>query len=249
MDETFHTDELLIRYLDGELSAEEKTALEERLRTDKALQEQLTHLQVSVQAIRQLGTTEKVQAVHAEMMKELKAGNKGNVVPFTRLVRYTMAVAASILVLFAGVRLYLNAQLSPEKLYNETFVDFNVSAARGSNEGLSQIETHYQQKAYETVIGDVRSVRMDAKDSLLVGLAYLHQNHTTQAIGIFQTLASTANNFQQDAEFYLSLGYLKNKEYNKALPLMQKIHNNPSHLYHDQLTDDVVKKVEKLSKN
>ncbi|GAA4730252.1 tetratricopeptide repeat protein [Flavisolibacter ginsenosidimutans] len=247
MDETLYNDELLIRYLDGELSAEEKTALEERLHTDKALQEQLVHLQVAVQAVKYLGTTERVQAVHAEMMKELKATNKGKVVPFSKLVRYTMAVAASILVLFVGVRLYLNAQLSPEKLYNESFVDFNVSAARGSNENFSEIEKHYQQKAYEAVIGDVRSVNMDAKDSLLVGLAYLHQNRTPQAIGIFQRLANSANNFQQDAEFYLSLSYLKNKEYSKALPLMEKIKNTPSHLYREYVTEKVIEKTKKLN--
>lgn len=248
MDEALHKDELLIRYLDGELSAEEKAGLEERLRTDRALQEQLEHLQVAVQAVKHLGTAEKVQSVHAEMMKELKGDQKAKVVSFSKMVRYSMAVAASILVLFVGVRLYLNAQLSPEKLYDQSFVDFNVSAARGSNENLSKIENDYQQKAYDAVIGDVRSVNMNAKDSLLVGLAYLHQNHTAQAIGIFQRLAGSVNNFQQDAEFYLSLGYLKNKEYSKALPLMQKIRSNSSHLYHEQLPDDVVEKVEKLSK-
>jgi len=247
MDETLHNDELLIRYLDGELSVGEKLALEERLRTDNALQEQLTHLRVAVQAVKHLGTAEKVQAVHAEMMKELKSNNKGKVVSFSKLVRYTMAVAASILVLFVGVRLYLNAQLSPEKLYNESFVDFNVSAARGSNENFSEIENHYQQKAYEAVIADVRSVNMDAKDSLLVGLAYLHQNRTAQAVGIFQRLANSANNFQQDAEFYLSLSYLKNKEYSKALPLMEKIKNTPSHLYREYVTEKVIEETKKLN--
>ena len=246
MDETLHND-LLIRYLDGELSPAERNALTERLRTDAALQEQLTSLQVAVQAIRQFGTTEKVRSIHAEMMQELKGQPKAKVVSFNKTVRFVLAIAASVVVLFIGVRLYTAAQVSPEKLYDQSFVDFNVSASRGNNESLSVIETHYQQKAYDAVISDLRSANLSAKDSLLVGLAYLHQNRTPQAIGFFKNLAYSVNDFQQDAEFYLSLSYLKNQEYAKALPLMQKIVGDSKHLYHDQLPEEAVEKVKKLN--
>src|SRR5947209_6444267 len=100
MDENLYNDDLLIRYLDGELSATEKATLEARLRADKALQEELMNLRVAVQAVRHLGTTEKVQSIHAEMMKELKGNQKARVVPFTKTIRYTLAVAASIFILF-----------------------------------------------------------------------------------------------------------------------------------------------------
>lgn len=248
MDESLHNHDLLVRYIDGDLPPQEKAALEERLRTDGSLQEQLTLLRAAVQALKQFGTSQKVQSIHSEMMKELKGGQKAKVISFNKGMRYVLAVAASVVVLFIGVKLYTASQLSPEKLYDQSFVDFNVSTSRGSNENLSTVETHYQQKAYDAVISDLRSTNLSAKDSLLVGLAYLHQNRPAQAIGFFNHLAYSANDFQQDAEFYLSLSYLKNKEYNKALPLMEKISANASHLYHGQLTDETIEKVKKLNK-
>lgn len=245
MHENTQNDDLLIRYLDGELSAEERTRLEERLRTDAALQQELINLQVAVQAVKHLGTTKQVQAVHAEMMKELKAP-KAKVFPFSRNVRFVLLVAASLVVLFIGLKLYQASQLSPDKLYSQTFVDFNVSASRGSGGQLSPVETLYQQKKYNEVTTSVRSFNLNAEDSLLIGLSYLQTDRPAQAIGFLQNLASTANDYQQDAEFYLALSYLKVKAYDKAVPLMERIRSNPSHLYHEQLSDDVVEKVKKL---
>ena len=246
MDDLLHNDDLLIRYLDGELTGQEKAGLEERLKTDSALQEQLVRLKLAIQAVKHLGTTQKVAGIHQQMMSELKPERKSRVVPLSKAIRYTMSVAASILVLFIGVRIYMAAQTSPEKLYNEAFVDFNTSGTRSVNSNLSEIEKHYQQKNYNGVTNAVRTIRLDPKDSLLLGLSYLQTERTNQAISIFQNLASSANDFQQDGEFYLSLSYLKNRDYEKALPLMQKIEANPTHLYHQQFTNDFIEKVKDL---
>ena len=246
MNDLLHSDDLLIRYLDGELNGQEKSELEERLQTDKALQDELTKLKVAVQAVKHLGTTQKVGDIHQQMMRELKPVKNARLLPFNKIVRYTMAVAASLLVLFIGVRIYMSAQLSPEKLYNEAFVDFNASGTRSINSKQSEIEKHYQQKDYTTVTNSTRSIHLDAKDSLLIGLSYLQTEHTSQAISIFQRLAYSANDFQQDAEFYLSLSFLKNKDYDKALALAEKIEASPAHLYHQQFNDDLIEKIKEL---
>ena len=246
MDDLLHNDDLLIRYLDGELTGQEKAGLEERLRTDKDLQEQLAKLKIAIQAVKHLGTTQKVAGIHQQMMQELKPVKKARLVPFNKAIRYTMAVAATLLVLFIGVRIYMAAQLSPEKLYSEAFVDFNSSGTRSISGKQSEIEKHYQQKDYNSITGASRSIHLDANDSLLIGLAYLQTNRTNQAIAIFQRLASSVNDFQQDGEFYLSLSYLKNKDYDKALALVQKIEASPSHLYHQQFNDEFIEKIKDL---
>ncbi len=249
MIENVHNDDLLIRYLDGQLPAGEKEELEARLVSDEALRQRLTSLRVAIQAVEQFGTMQTVQAVHTEMMKELKAPQKTTVVSFGKTLRYTVAIAASLVILFMGVRFYQAAQLSPDKIYNESFVDFNVSSARGNESGLSETEKQYLQKQYEAVTAGIRSLNLNAKDSLLIGLSYLQMGRIAQAIGFFQPLAFTANDYQQDAEFYLALSYLKNRSYNKALPLMEKIKNDPAHLYHNQLSIDAVNKTKKLAAN
>ncbi|RYZ25567.1 MAG: hypothetical protein EOO10_17935 [Chitinophagaceae bacterium] len=159
-----------------------------------------------------------------------------------------MAVAASAIVLFIGIRVFMNSQSSPEEIYNEAFVDFNLSAARGSNGNESDIEKFYQQKNYTAVTTTTRSRILSAKDSLLIGLSYLHADKTGQAIRFFEKIASANSDFQQDAEFYLSLGYLKEKRYDKAARLMKQIAASPAHLYHEQITPGLLEDVDDLQK-
>ena len=67
-----------------------------------------------------------------------------------------------------------------------------------------------------------------------------------QAALFFQNLATGSSDFKQDAKFYLSLSYLKEKNYDKAADLMEKIASEPAHLYRQQITTDVLKDVEGL---
>ena len=249
MDDLLHNEEILIRYIDGELSKEEQAQLEERLRTEKNLQEELYHLQAAVLAVKQAGAVESVRAIHTEMMQERKQQPKTKLVPFNKTIRYTLAVAASLLVLFIGVKLFQAAQLTPAKLYNEAFVDFNTAVTRGSNNALSETEKNYRDKDYEAVVNASRSVNLHPKDSLLIGLSYLHINRTAEAIGFFNGLASSDNAYKQDAEFYLSLSYLRNRQYDNALALIEKIRNNPAHLYHEQFSNDFMEKLKKWKNN
>lgn len=248
MSESVHNEDLLIRYLDGELDAVEKAAVEQRLQSDNAFREQYRDLQVALQAIRHLGTMQQVEGIHREMMQERKEQKQGaRVLGMTKIIRYTLAVAASVLVLFIGVRLYLNAQLSPDRIYNEMFVEYNVANARAAGEQLSSIETLYQQKNYRGVITSARMLNLTAKDSLLIGLSYLHTEKNAAAINWLHTLSVTENEYRQDAAFYLSLAYVKLKAYGKALPYLEKIYNNPAHLYHEQVSASVMEKIKKLN--
>jgi hypothetical protein len=248
MSESVHNEDLLIRYLDGELNAAEKAAVEQRLQSDSAFREQYRDLQVALQAIRQLGTMQQVEGIHREMMQERKEQKQGaRVFDMTKIIRYTLAVAASVLVLFIGVRLYLNAQLSPDRIYNEMFVDYNVANARAAGEQLSSIETLYQQKDYSGATSSARTLNLSAKDSLLIGLSYLHTENNAAAINWLHALSVTENEYRQDAEFYLALAYVKANDYSKSLPYLQKIYNNPAHLYHEQVSSDVIEKIKQLN--
>jgi len=250
MDDLLHDDDLLVRYLDGELPPPQKVELEERLQRDSQLQERLTNLQIAAEAIRQFGTAQQVNTIHQEMMEELKGRSApAKVVSMRRTFRLTMAVAASILIVFIGVRIYLSSQVSTEALYDDAFVDFQVSVSRGAAAGFSDIENAYQAKKYEAVVQSIRSTKINSKDSLLIGLSYLHVNKPAQAVGILHHLASSENEFRQDAEFYLALAYLKSKQGKKALPLVEKINGNTAHLYHERFDNSFVEKLRKLTDN
>ena len=246
MDSALHNEDLLIRYLDDELTPEEKAELEQRLQTDETLRQQLNDLRMAVQAVKYYGISKKVGSIHKGMMQEIKGAQpKAKLVPLRRRFSYVMAAAASVLVVVIGLSLYFSSRVSADHLYEQAFVDFPVSPTRGAN-NLSQFERYYLEKDYNAIVSATRSLQMGAKDSLLVGLSYLHKGQEEQAIGFFQRLSAYPNELQQDGEFYLGLSYLKSSKYANALPLFEKIAANPSHLYHSRVSKDFLNDVRSL---
>lgn len=239
-------DEILMRYLDGEMDQTEKQMFESQLQKDTALRQRLERLQIAIASVQQYATAEKVRSIHSEMVQELSSVHKeGKVVPMKGLVKYSLAIAASVIIILVGVNVFTSSQPSPGKLYNEAFVDYDASAVRG-NENQTEVSKLYQDHNYTSVVEKANAQNLSQKDSLLVGLSYLKSNRLSEAINWFKAI-SMQNPTRQDAEFYLAMTYLKNKSYNEALVLMEQIHSNPNHVYHNQFSGDFINKVKKLS--
>jgi len=239
-------DETLMRYLDGEMDQAEKEKFESQLRNDPALKERLENLQVAIASVQQYGTIEKVRSIHSEMMQEFSSDHKqAKVVPMRRIMRYSLAIAASIIIILVGVNIFTSSQLTSEKLYREAFVDYDASGTR-ANEQQTEITRLYQDHSYENVIDKAAHQNVLQKDSLLVGLSYLKISRTPDAINWLRFISSQSP-VKQDAEFYLALAYLKNKNYSEAVNIMEQIHSNPNHAYHNQFTEDYINKVKNLS--
>jgi hypothetical protein len=240
-----NNDETLMRYLDGEMNQTEREEFELQLQNDAVLKERLDSLKIAVVSIKQYGTIEKVRSVHSQMMQELSFEKReAKVVPVKRIVKYSLAIAASIIIVLVGVNFFTSSQLSSEKLYNEAFVDYDASGSR-TNEQQPEITSLYGAHNYTAVVGKANSQGLSQKDSLLVGLSYLKTNQLHKAASWFATI-SQQSPVKQDAEFYLAMTYLKNKNYGEAVRLMEQIHGNPSHVYHNQFAEDYIDKVKKL---
>lgn len=239
-------DEILMRYLDGEMDGAEKETFESQLQTDNALKQRLESLKVAIASVHQYGTAEKVRSVHSEMMQELSSVHKeGKVVPMRKFVKYSLAVAASVIIILVGVNIFTSSQPSSDKLYNEAFVDYDVSGVRG-NENQTDIVKLYQNRNYSAVTEKAKAQNLAQKDSLLIGLSFLQQSKLTDAINWFKAI-SVQSSTKDDAEFYLALAYLKNKNFNEALNLMEQIHSNTNHIYHNQFSEVYINEVKKLN--
>ena len=88
----------------------------------------------------------------------------------------------------------------------------------------------------DSVIGEFNSLTApQPEEYLLAGIAFLENNQPAKAIETFKTMIqkntdSKTDFFQDDAEYYLAMSYLSNKEPEKAMPIFQKIQadeNNP----------------------
>src|SRR4051812_31867631 len=229
-------DDLLIRYLDEGMNEQEKAAFEARLQQEPALKEKLESLMVAVEAVRQYGTASQVKAIHEELMPELRP-RKAKVVTMSRFVRYSMAAAASVILLFVASRFFFN-QPSADRLYTEAFVPFDASASRGEG-AASPIENLYRKADYTGVTRLASGgAPMNNKDSLLAGISFLQAGTTSRALGYFRILSSrTPQPYMADIEYYEAMTLLKGGYYAEAAALMQQIHNDVSNPYHTQFSE------------
>ena len=241
----------LMRYIDDEMLPGEKAEFEKRLALDGALQKELSDLQLAREAVKQYGLKEKVGGIHRQMMKELAAGTPvKSLTNSRRIVRYVVAIAASVLLIFVLVEGFKFYTLSPEKLYAQNYTGYELTTTRGGIDNSSAIEKAYRQKNYADVIKRNANSVLSIKDIFLTGMAYLETRDYSRAISSFQVVLTDVRDdktvLKDAAEYYLALAYLQNRDYDQAIELMNQIHNSSSHLYKAKFSRKFINRVKRL---
>ena len=174
--------------------------------------------------------------------------NKPSIISIQRILRWGMAAAAIFILVFVSISGYKFYMLTPEILYEESYVSYKPTVVKNNKAPLSDIEKMYQDKNFTGIIKEAKKkVDIPEKDFLLTGLAYMELNDPFSAIYSFKKLTpNTSSWYQQDAEYYLAMAYLKNHDYDLAISLMQKIRNHPEHIYRDQFSTTFIRKVKLL---
>ena len=246
---TNNMSEKLVQYLDGELSGREKDDLEKQLVTDKDLPGQLESLKLAREAIRGYGLKQQVAGIHQQMMSEFQTPVKK--ISSTRLIiRYSIAIAASVLVVLLGRVIYNSNNLSSDKLFADNYHSYELSTLRGDDSEETPVEKAYKEKNYKLVteLADSSGI---IKNIFLSAMSYLELKNDARTIQEFKKVIgkneSAGTNVLKDAaEYFLSLAYLRNKNYDQALKLMNKIYDNPNHLYYEKITGKLIQNVKKL---
>jgi tetratricopeptide (TPR) repeat protein len=253
MNNNYTNSDLLVQYLDNELSPEEKSELENQLNQNTAMQQELENLTLAKQAIKNYGLKQKVGAIHVEMMKEMAAAEtpakKGMV---RSIARRSMKIAASLLLVLLGFGVYQYVSVSPDKLFAEKYQPYSLSVSIGAADA-DAMENAYKEKNYTTVINLFTGLpAAGQKENFLAGQAYLATNDYPKSIVCFNKVlslntAAGATFFKDDTEYYLALSYLKNKEIKLAYPLFVSIYNNSDHLYNEKITAGMMRKLKLIN--
>jgi len=253
MDNSTQQTELIMRYLDGDMRGMEKDEFEKRLASDEGLQQELAGLQMAKDAVKLYGLKQQIASVRSEMKE---AGTGGAVVrkmSTTRsIVRYGLAVAAGILVIAISVLAYNFFSLSPGKLFSEKYNAFELSTLRGGAEASTAIEDAYREKKYSEVVNlSAERTGLTVADKFLTGVSYLELDSVSKSITLLKEVVNEDQRadrpvYKDEAQYYLALSYLKNRDYDKAIDLMTAIHNDPNNLYHQKFTAGFIRKVKML---
>ena len=178
---------------------------------------------------------EKAEDLKKEKIKNLR-----------RIIRYTVAAAATLLLIFILIEAYTFYTLSPEKLFAEKYEPYKVNPDTNS----TNIEKAYDRKNYGQVITLNRELRLTLKDIFLTGMAYLETKDYSRAASSFQVVIADIEDkktkLKDTTEYYLALAYLENRDYDQAIELMNAIHADPSHLYKAKFSRRYINRVKRL---
>ncbi len=157
-----------------------------------------------------------------------------------RLVVAAVSLAVLTLVLWSSYSYY---QLTPDSIYQKLFTPY-IATAPGSNNAVApySIEHYYRTG---NMVGATLAARkqapVNARESLLLGIAYLQRADYTRSIKWLEAVAQNFKSpYRQTAEFYLALAYLKNDDFDHSIERMQQIAFNPAHAYHNLVPQSVV---------
>ncbi len=241
--------EQILRYLDGEMTPEERQRFEGSLSQNKPLADESHRLSLSVDAVKYYGVVQEVQKVHQDMKQEgaLGSSSQGRVIHFRKFLRYGMAAAAILLFIFIGIKTFEFFSLDSNKLYQSAFVDYQIAPVRGSQKPATPIATAYQQGDHAKVISLAKERKtLDMNDQFFTGISNLLKEDLPASIRHLEVVATNENDKKADAEFYLALAYLKNGDLDKSVILMDMIRTTPLHPYQDRFSEKYIQKVRTL---
>jgi hypothetical protein len=249
---TNNMNEKLFRYLDGELVGAEKENFEHELAMNKILQDELDSLKATREAVKMFGLQQKLSSIHRQMMQEMQVPVK-KMNSTRRIFRYSIAVAASIVLIVGGMIGYKFYTLSSNKVFASNYHSYELSTLRdGDTLQVSMAEKAYREKDYKKVIElQAQNKQGGIKEFFLAAMSDLELGDNTGAIDnykkvIAQNNAARTNLFKDEAEYYLALTYVRNKNYDLALDQLRNIRENSGHLYNKKVTAKLIRQVKML---
>lgn len=251
--------ERIDRFLQGKMTQEEQKAFEYQLAQDTGLQEELEKTDMTRQAVRQLGLRMEVKDIRERMLQEEHAKtlyvNRAQPIQEIALdeplhanrklysfYQYSYRIAAGIALVLVSFVVVQMVTIDPESLYaSKMELNVNSDVTRGREETSNQaaIRDAYQQNNFEAAVSIYTN--LDSPSSLeryFAAAAYLQLAQYDNAISTYQQILANeqegGNEFlRQESSYKLALTYIRQREYDKALPILEKLDNN--YEYYDNL--------------
>ena len=224
MDQLDERIKLIERYFEGDLSAEERRAFEEKLATDEAFAEAFAMEKKIMYGIEESGNrrlrARLDQLMAEESGKETVPSTTAKVRKFPRFG--SLALAASLLILVSVGIWWLLQPAAPDQIFASYYETPPFEELRGGEESPPDREAAkrlYQAKdfrgASEKLESYLQTGAGEARDSLLLGICFLELGDFTPAARIFQSLKSNLE-INDQAIWYLALTYLRQEAWTEA---------------------------------
>lgn len=170
-----------------------------------------------------------------------------------RIIRYSIAVAAAVVLIVAGIIGYNFYNLSSNKVFVSNYQSYALNTVRdGDSTQVSPVEKAYLEKDYKRTVELISQQRsFSVKETFLAGMSYMELDNSAKAIEELKKVIAENENvksnlFKDEAEYYLALTYIRNKDYDFALDMLKSIKENSRHLYNEKVTSKLIRQVKML---
>jgi tetratricopeptide (TPR) repeat protein len=245
MNDNFYTDNVLDAWLHGRVEGKEAEARLREQGVDNPVAALELH-QAAAKAIQQYEVLRQVQAVHRLYAPKAADANvaipqKGKVLHLP-WVKWSMRVAALLLLMAGGWIGYEYAATNTSTVYGEVFQPYYVNTDRGvGNVVTHRMVEEFKAGDYAAVINTYQKLPASSnREKFLTAYAYHQTGKQSEAIALLRQVLlhnqqSGSRLYQDEAEFYLALSQLKNGNKEEAVRLLTAIRNNPDHTFHQQV--------------
>jgi len=165
-----------------------------------------------------------------------------------RIFRSVLAVAAGIILIAVGIFIWQFYSLSSNKIFKQNYQPYLLSDIRTDS---SSVESLYREKRYYELAKTRNNADFTEKEIFLQSMAWLQLYNYDKAISglrkiIDKNQQTGTRTMNDETEYYLSLAYIANKDFDLALPLLNKMYDNPDHKYHDRINAKLIRQVKML---
>jgi len=241
--------EIIDRYLEGQLNAEDVILFEEKLKSDPEFAQDVEIHKMAINAI----------YVHSrdELKQKLKDIHD-NRVNRSLTVKFPYRIAASIAVIFliSSVVFYITMNRTPNysKLFDESFVpyqDMISQQSRGENNDdkllINEAMKYYNQKKFDKAVllfdKIVKSKQSNDAVIYYYGISCLGSKENNIAIELLSRLSENHESmFYEQSKWYLALGYLYRKDKENTVKTLCDIIQNKT--FNNEKANDLLKEIE-----
>jgi hypothetical protein len=216
---------------------------------------------IAVHAIQQYNLMKQVQNVHSQFaqkhIEQMNVENKPESKVITMKPRaFVMRIAAGLILLLTGYTTVLYFNSTGKNFYQSMHSTFTTYESRTIlSEPRSELVEAFKKGAHPTVIALFQQIKNPGnREMFFAGNAFLETGNPTKSIELFEQIIFRNNTtgellYQDEAEYYLAMAHLKNNETGKALPLLTKIAEEPTHTYHNKINRFTLFKMKWLGHN
>ncbi len=245
------TNDRLISYLDGELSPNEALLLEAEISQSVELQEALQKLKITQYGVKYWGIQNQVRNLHQEYV----ANNTQQAATTSKkkanwFMYVASAAAAAVLVFF--ILNTRSASLSGDDLYASNYRKYDISNTRSTTS--SNVKQQFAQLQYQEIVTHYTNTNTPSiEEQFFAALSYKELKQFNKSIELFHSVIETNKKestilYKDDAEYYLGMTYLHQKDITKAVQILEPISQNKQHLYSDVIDTKFINSLKKLLK-